>query len=57
MKIGELLIHKGKITQAQLDQALKAQKEHPHKLLGEILVELGIIHADVLADILAEKDK
>lgn len=57
MKIGELLIHKGKITQAQLDQALKVQKEHPHKLLGEILVELGIIHADVLADILAEKDK
>ncbi|MBL8994550.1 MAG: hypothetical protein JNM63_14490 [Spirochaetia bacterium] len=57
MKIGELLISKGKITQAQLDEALKIQKEKPHKLLGEVLVELQFIHADVLADILSEKDK
>jgi len=57
MKIGELLIHKGKITQAQLDEALKVQKDKPHKLLGEILVELQFIHADVLADILSEKEK
>lgn len=39
-RIGELLIERGIITQEQLEEALKIQKEDK-KLLGEILVNLG----------------
>lgn len=39
-RIGELLVERGIITQAQLDEALNVQKENK-KLLGEILIELG----------------
>lgn len=38
--LGRLLIEKGVITSAQLEQALKA-KEGSNKLTGEILIELG----------------
>lgn len=39
-KIGELLLERGIISQEQLDEALKVQKESK-KLLGEVLVDLG----------------
>jgi type IV pilus assembly protein PilB len=37
--IGEILKQRGKITQAQLDEALKIQ-QNDHSFLGEILVKL-----------------
>lgn len=39
-KIGELLVERGVITQAQLEEALKVQCENK-KLLGETLIDLG----------------
>ncbi|MDQ0919217.1 GspE/PulE family protein [Paenibacillus sp. V4I5] len=42
MRIGELLVMNGVITEEQLDQALKEQTRHPKKL-GGILTEFGFI--------------
>jgi len=40
MKLGELLVYSGKITQKQLRQALETQKESGRKL-GEIIIDKG----------------
>lgn len=42
MKMGDLLASVGLITQDQLMEALKVQKE-THKRLGEVLIETGVI--------------
>ena len=42
IKIGELLIDAGKITQDQLNEALNVQKEKGGKL-GDVLVHLGCL--------------
>ncbi len=42
LKIGEMLLKAGKISQEQLEQALYEQKEHGGKL-GEVLLRLGYI--------------
>lgn len=39
--LGDTLVKNGAITQEQLEQALKIQKENPGKKLGEILIEKG----------------
>lgn len=44
--LGQLLVHAGKVTPRQLDQALARQREHPGKLLGSILVEAGAVSPD-----------
>jgi hypothetical protein len=40
--LGDKLVASGKITQAQLDDALKAQASSGGKKLGEILVAKGL---------------
>ena len=55
MKLGELLILHGFISEEQLRQALEAQKAQPHKKLGEVLVEMGYISVAVLAEILTKQ--
>ncbi len=52
--IGQVLIEKGLITNEQLNEALKYQKDNPGKRVGEILVELGYITYEQLAKALAE---
>jgi type IV pilus assembly protein PilB len=52
-RLGDLLLEKKMITSAQLDQALAEQKELGGKL-GELLVNMGALDAQVLADALAE---
>jgi type IV pilus assembly protein PilB len=42
LPIGEILKQRNKITQQQLDEALKIQ-QNDHSFLGEILVKLGIV--------------
>ncbi|MBN1756151.1 type IV-A pilus assembly ATPase PilB [bacterium] len=42
MRLGEMLINSGYITEEQLEMALKKQKE-THEKLGEILLKLGFI--------------
>ncbi len=54
MRIGELLVKSGIITEDQLKKALEIQKTHKKKL-GEILIELGYINARDLVWILSEQ--
>ncbi|HOJ50727.1 MAG TPA: hypothetical protein PKW55_07945 [Spirochaetota bacterium] len=43
MKIGEMLIEEGLITEEQLKETLILQKTIPDKKLGEILIEKGYL--------------
>jgi hypothetical protein len=52
-KLGELLIKKNLLSQAQLEEALQAQVIFGGKL-GTVLIEMGLISEDILADILAQ---
>ncbi|MFW5807989.1 MAG: hypothetical protein ACOCWH_02930 [Spirochaetota bacterium] len=48
MKVGEYLNEKGVITQEQLDDALKMQKDNPERVIGEILVTMGLVSKEEL---------
>jgi type IV pilus assembly protein PilB len=50
-QLGELLIERGILTQAQLDKALVVQQER-RGLIGEILVELGFAKEEDIAQAL-----
>ena len=52
-KLGELLIKKNLLTQAQLEEALQAQVIFGGKL-GTVLIEMGLITEDILAEILGQ---
>lgn len=54
MRIGDILLAEGVITQEQLDQALESQKEKKRRL-GEILVSDGYITDDIMADALCHQ--
>ncbi|KAA0257349.1 type II secretion system protein GspE [Deferribacter autotrophicus] len=54
IRIGDLLISKGYLTEAQLKVALEEQKK-TGKRLGEVLVELGYINEHTLLEILSEQ--
>ena len=54
LRLGELLIQKRLLTQAQLEQALKAQMIYGGRL-GTNLVELELIELKTLGDVLAEQ--
>src|SRR6202044_4248357 len=48
MRLGEILLERGKIEAEDLDRALELQQERGDKL-GKILVDMGLIaHRDVL---------
>ena len=55
VRIGDLLLDKGILTQEQIDQALNHQKTSGHKkLLGEVLVELKLVTEEQVMEALAE---
>ena len=56
-RIGEILMEKGYVTDAQLEVCLQKRKEAKDKLLGEIMVETGIINTEQLLDALAQQLK
>jgi hypothetical protein len=43
-RIGEFLVKIGAMTREQRNEILDLQKEEPHRLFGEIAVELGYIN-------------
>lgn len=43
LRIGEILMERGDVTQEQMEQALAYQKEHRDMRVGQILVELGFV--------------
>lgn len=52
-RLGELLIEKNLLTQAQLEEALQAQVIFGGKL-GTVLIEMGLISENTLAEILTQ---
>jgi hypothetical protein len=54
IKLGELLINEGIITQGQLDEALNCHVIYGVKL-GSSLIELGFVQEDVLLNLLSRK--
>jgi len=55
MPLGDLLIRKGVINQGKLEDALEEQRRSGHnKLLGEVLVELGLASNEQVMEALAE---
>jgi type IV pilus assembly protein PilB len=54
-QVGRVLIDRGLITEAQIQQALAEQKKSGHhKLLGETIIELGFCTEDQVVEALAE---
>ncbi|MAE62994.1 MAG: ATPase [Phycisphaeraceae bacterium] len=54
VRIGDLLLQRGVVSQAQIDQALEYQRStDSHKLLGEILVELEFTTEEQVMEVLA----
>ncbi len=51
--LGEMLIHAGVITDAQLHEALKVQRRAPDQLLGAILAQRAFVSEDAVAQALA----
>jgi type IV pilus assembly protein PilB len=54
IKIGQILLKEGMITQHQLDEALKIQ-ERVHARLGRILVKLGYVENKTIAECLSRQ--
>ncbi|MFN8126534.1 MAG: ATPase, T2SS/T4P/T4SS family [Candidatus Nanopelagicales bacterium] len=53
--LGDVLLSQGRVTQAQIDDAIERQRNAPERLrLGRILVQEGIIDEIALAEALAE---
>ncbi len=55
LRIGEVLLESGAITQEQLDEALKAQKADRSKKLGQHLIDLGFVSEETMLIALSEK--
>jgi type IV pilus assembly protein PilB len=55
-RLGDILIERGVLAPEQLHKALERQRESKQPL-GTVLVELGYIRSEVMADILAEQLK
>lgn len=53
LRVGELLLRKGLITEEQLEEALREQAR-TGKRLGDILVEKGFIEREILEKVLRE---
>jgi GSPII_E N-terminal domain. len=53
-RIGSLLVEKGLITEAQLQEALRRQQQRGGKL-GQILVEMKAIGEEELLEVLAKQ--
>ena len=51
-KLGTILLSAGKITQLELDQAVKIQSES-HQQLGEVLINMGAVSENEIIDVLA----
>lgn len=54
LKLGEMLVESGKLTQAELDETLKSQVIFGGKI-GTNLIEMGYIEEDELAQFLSKK--
>ncbi len=55
LQLGQVLLSRGIVTDEQIEQALRAQKQGGHnKLMGELLIQLGYCTENQIASALAE---
>ncbi len=54
-QLGQILMRMGKISDSQLEIALKIKNDNPEKLLGEIIVEIGFVNNEVIVEALNEQ--
>ncbi len=54
-RLGDYLIANGYVTQADLEAALMRKSERPEALLGQILVEMGVIRRETLDQVIAHQ--
>ena len=55
IRLGEVLIEAGTITEAQLAEALELQKQEKGKRLGEVLLGMGLLTEQQLLNALSQK--
>lgn len=48
IRIGEFLVENEMITEAELNDALDMQKDNPGRVIGEILVTMGLLSKEEL---------
>jgi type IV pilus assembly protein PilB len=53
VRIGELLIKQGLVTESQLQEALSLQKQEKGKRIGEILIQTGVVKEEDFAVVLS----
>ena len=53
--LGDILLEKGYVKQAQLDDAKRWQKTHPNEKISAILLSRGIITEDAMLSAMAER--
>lgn len=53
--LGDILLEKGKVSQAQLDDAKRWQRTHPNEKVSSILLSRGIITEDIMLGAMAER--
>ena len=55
MRLGDILVHQGMVTDDQMRQALGLMQRDKRHLLGDILVEMGALSRTQLTDVVAEQ--
>jgi type IV pilus assembly protein PilB len=58
VRLGDLLIQEHKITQQDLENAIKLQKTSPkyfNKRIGEILVKEGLVNEEIIMEVLSKQ--
>jgi type IV pilus assembly protein PilB len=55
VKISDVLVYQGKVSEEQVQLALATQKDHPQKDLGRLLLSLGFISGADLAEAQAQR--
>jgi uncharacterized protein DUF4388 len=54
VRAGEVLVHRGVVSEAQLDAALALQRNDPARRIGTLLVERGVASAQQVQDAVRE---
>jgi len=55
MRLGEILVEEGLLSEADVLRALDEQKRHNNKRLGEVLVDLNLVTEQQISTVLARK--
>ena len=56
-RIGDFLVRTGKLSQAQVEQVIRAQKAGDGRTFGEIAITLGLVDKALIDSFLASQGK